>query len=209
MKTAVDRIRRWQRRLLDAIVSSNPRLGLDQRAEHLTSIFETDLAPDSFVLDLGGGWGFYDAPLRARGHQPVIMDVVKPGLQKAPVFLYDGTRIPFKDDTFDAVLLITMLHHTPEPENILREARRVTRDKLIVIEDVYHHPAGRWWTILRDRLYNFEYFGHPCSFKKSAEWEQLIENVGFSPIRRKEIYTWLAGMRILNGVFVFQKKGAV
>jgi ubiquinone/menaquinone biosynthesis C-methylase UbiE len=34
--------------------------------------------------------------------------------------LYDGKKMPFKDNVFDAALLITVLHHTPDPESIVR-----------------------------------------------------------------------------------------
>ena len=191
--------------MLDYVVRHHPALGLDKRADFFVQHFEPYLKPNSRVLDIGGGWGFYAEPFRKRGHHLTVLDVVKPGFQKAPAVIYKGgERIPFPDKSFDASLLMTVLHHIPDPEFVIREAKRVTRGILIVVEDLYHHPLGRLWTILRDRFYNFEFFGHPCQFKKREEWLGIFQKHGFSLVEEKEIYTRLSGLRILNGLFVLQ-----
>ena len=204
VKSIATNIRTWQRRLLDTVVSHNPKLGLEERAEGFVSMFEDQLPPRSHILDIGGGWGFYAKPLASRKHHVTVLDVVKPRFQKAPVVVYQGKRIPFADKSFDVSLFITVLHHISDPVAVIREAHRVTRKTLIVVEDLYHHALGRWWTILRDQMYNFEFFGHPCQFKKAEEWVDLFEGLGFTLIEQKKVYTRLAGLRILNGVFVFQ-----
>jgi ubiquinone/menaquinone biosynthesis C-methylase UbiE len=130
------------------------------------------------------------------------LDVVEPGFRKAPVVTYDGSRMPFPDDSFDISLLVTMLHHVADPEKVLAEAKRVTRGAVIVVEDLYRTSLGRWWTILRDVLYNFEFIGHPCQFRKKEEWSSCFERMGFHLKFETEIYTSLLGMRILNGIFV-------
>ena len=202
MKT--ETLRKWQRGLLDFVVQSRPGLDLDKRAEGFVSLFEKHLEPGSRILDIGGGWGFYREPLTRRGHNVMVLDVVKPGLQKAPLVIYPGGRMPFPDKSFDASLLITVMHHVPDLEPLLAEARRITRGLLIVVEDLYHHPLGRWWTILRDQVYNFEFLGHPRQFKKREEWLEFFEKRGYSLLEYREVYTWLSGLRILNGVFVFK-----
>ncbi len=198
------RIRHLQRKILDTVVKKNPGLKLDRRAEEFVEIFEPFLPNRSRILDIGGGWGYYVKPLKARGHDVTVLDVVKPGFQQSPVVIYSGDRIPFGQHAFDASLLVTVLHHVPDPEALIREARRVTRKILVLVEDLYHHRAGRWWTIARDTLYNFEFFGHPRNFKKRDEWVELFKRQGFTLLGEKQVYTWVAGLRILNGVFIFQ-----
>ena len=198
-------MRRFQHDMLDKIVRSCPGLGLEKRAEFFTRLFENYLDPESEILDIGGGWGFYDEPLKRRGHHPVVLDVRRPGYQKAPVVLYDGYgRFPFPDKSFDTSLLITVLHHIADPAAVLEEAWRVTRKTVVLIEDLYHHALGRWWTVLRDRIYNFEFFGHPCQFRKREEWLQMVRGLGFSLAEEHRVYTWLGGLRILNGLFVLK-----
>ena len=202
------KIRKLQRSLLDGMVRRNPDLGLDRRAEFFVKLFERHLKPTSRILDIGGGWGFYAAPLERRGHSLTVLDVIKPGVQKAPVVIYPGGRFPFPDKSFDASMMITMLHHTSDPAAILKEAARVTRGNIIVVEDLYHHAAGRFWTILRDRLYNFEFFGHPCQFRTREGWLKLFEECGLAFESDEQVYTKLAGMRILNGIFILKRKAA-
>ncbi|MBI3316399.1 MAG: class I SAM-dependent methyltransferase [Candidatus Omnitrophica bacterium] len=197
-------IRNAQRRWLDTLVARFPKLGLDQRAEYFVSLFEKDLPSRSRVLDIGGGWGFYSEPLRRRGHWPTVLDVVKPGIQKSPLVIYDGKRIPFPDKSFDVSLFVTVLHHVPDPEALLNEASRVTRKQVILIEDIYRHGLGRFWTEWRDRFYNFEFIGHPANFRKSENWIQTAERRGWRLIRQHKVYTWLSGLRIWNGVFIFE-----
>lgn len=192
------------RSVLDCLVRRFAHGALEKRAEGLVRLFENQIPKNSCVLDLGGGWGFYDKPLRERGHEPLVLDVVKPGYQKAPVVIYDGTRIPFPDKSFDVALLVTMLHHVADPEALLREVRRVTRRKVVVVEDLYHHELGRFWTIGRDRLLNLELLDHPHQFRKHKEWTEFFRGLGFESEFFEKFYTWLAGFRILNGLYVFK-----
>jgi len=205
----VDSIRKslqiFQRRILDGFVRWIAHGALESRAEKMVRLFEKDLAPGSRILDLGGGWGFYAEPLKKRGHEHLVLDVVKPGYQKAPVVLYDGGRIPFPDQSFDAVILVTMLHHVPDTEALFREVYRVTRHRVIVVEDLYRHRLGRFWTIIRDRLLNVEFMAHPHQFRTNKGWREFFRRAGFEVSSFKGIYTWLAGLRILNGVYVLEK----
>ena len=197
--------RSLQNHLLDWVVYNRTLGELETRAEYFAKLFANYLPQNCDILDIGGGWGFYSEPLAKRGHHLTVLDVRKPKFQKAPLVIYDPENaFPFPDKSFEASLIVTVLHHVSDPRPILSEAKRVTRGVLILVEDLYHHPLGRWWTILRDQLYNFEFFGHPRGFRKREEWIELFESHGFSLIEEKKVYTWLSGMRILNGVFVFR-----
>lgn len=174
----------------------------------MVQLFENHIPGASEILDIGGGWGFYDQPLRRRGHHLTVIDVVKPGLQRSPVVIYDGGTLPFPDKAFDVSMFITVLHHIGDLDHVFREALRVTRRSVVVIEDVYHHRLGRVWTVLRDQLYNFEFFGHPKNFKTREEWLSFFRGHGLSLRHYAQVYTKLAGMRILNGIFVLDCGGA-
>lgn len=196
-------IRTVQRRSLDWIVGHFPKVGLDRRAEGFVSLFREFISPRARVLDIGGSWGFYVEPLRCSLECEVtVLDVVEPGFRKAPVVTYEGDQIPFPDRSFDVSLLVTVLHHVRFPEKVLAEAKRVSRRWVIVVEDLYHHWAGRLWTILRDSFYTLEFVGHPHQFRKKEEWRECFKALGFRIASEKEVYTSLLGIPILNGVFV-------
>jgi ubiquinone/menaquinone biosynthesis C-methylase UbiE len=204
VKSLIAPIRCWQRNLLDTLVRKYYHQALEARAEGMVRLFERDIPERCRILDLGGGWGFYNEPFKRRGHESLILDVVKPGYQKAPVVIYDGGRIPFGDRAFDVTLMATMLHHVPDPESMMAEVRRVTRTKVVVIEDLYHHAIGRLWTIARDRILNMEFLGHPHQFRKHEEWIQFFRKKDFRLEKFRKFYTWISGFRILNGLYVWE-----
>ncbi|MFH0984603.1 MAG: class I SAM-dependent methyltransferase [Candidatus Omnitrophota bacterium] len=207
MSTIKSSLQVFQRRVLDGIVRHFAHGALEARAEKVVQLFENQILQGSRVLDLGGGWGFYAEPLKKRGHEHLVLDVVDPGYKKAPVVLYDGQRIPFPDQSFDVTILVTMLHHVPDPEALFREVYRVTRRKVVVVEDLYHHALGRFWTLCRDRILNVEFMEHPHQFRKDGSWRDFFRAAGFEVGSFKSFYTWLSGLRILNGVYVLEKQG--
>ena len=55
---------------------------------------------------------------------------------KGPDVYYDGVRLPFDDASFDTVLSVQVLEHTPEPQALLDEMARVLRPNGILIINV-------------------------------------------------------------------------
>jgi ubiquinone/menaquinone biosynthesis C-methylase UbiE len=99
------------------------------------------------VLDLGCGDGFYTARIwdigRPRGlvaldAAEAAVGVAAGKLRERPVrFLAaEGHRLPFRDDSFDVVLLQSILHHDDTPGDMVKEALRVA-SRMVV-----HEPNG-------------------------------------------------------------------
>jgi demethylmenaquinone methyltransferase/2-methoxy-6-polyprenyl-1,4-benzoquinol methylase len=119
--------RRWRRQVLAAV---DPR-------------------PGERVLDLAAGTGTSSEPFRRRGATVVPCDfsvgmlrVGKRALPHLPFVAGDGTRLPFADDTFDAVTISFGLRNLVNPDAGLRELLRVARPggRLVVCE----FSAPRW-----------------------------------------------------------------
>jgi SAM-dependent methyltransferase len=53
--------------------------------------------------------------------------------KKGPDHLYDGNRLPFEDRTFDTVLSVQVLEHTPRPGPLVREMARVLKNDGLLI----------------------------------------------------------------------------
>ena len=87
--------------------------------------------------------------------------------------VYDGKKLPFEHRNFDVALLITMLHHTPDPKAILKEALRVA-PKLIVMEDIFTNVIQKHLTFFTDSLVNLEFEGHPHTNLDDEGWRQLF-----------------------------------
>ena len=67
----------------------------------------------------------------------VNFSVVGPG----PV-LFDGCWLPFSDGRFEGVTLIYVLQYAPDPVGLLREARRVCRGSIVVVQTVGEGRRG-------------------------------------------------------------------
>ena len=101
------------------------------------------------VLDVGCSTGPITIPLLADGVDVVGVDLSAEHLDalrgyarerglEADVVQADGGSLPFDDDSFDVVLVASVVHLVPEPQPLLREAERVCRpDGRIVV-------AGPW-----------------------------------------------------------------
>jgi ubiquinone/menaquinone biosynthesis C-methylase UbiE len=82
------------------------------------------ISKGSSILDFGAGNGVIRDELVKYGYSVVSIDVE--GASSHPqIRTYDGHRIPYEDNTFDACLCIYVLHHIPHHASILYELRRV------------------------------------------------------------------------------------
>lgn len=59
--------------------------------------------------------------------------------KELPFVLYDGIRLPFDDNSFDLAVLNEVLHHTEDPEPVLKEAKRV--GKAIIVVEHFSKPG--------------------------------------------------------------------
>jgi SAM-dependent methyltransferase len=108
----------------------------DRRTRVLAQRLGALMPRDAVVLDVGCGDGTIDAlvcevrpDVRIEG-----IDVLVRPSTKVPVRPFDGVTFPWPDKSADVVMFVDVLHHTLDPTNLLREAKRVAR-RLIVIKD--------------------------------------------------------------------------
>ncbi|MEL6506332.1 MAG: methyltransferase domain-containing protein [Pseudomonadota bacterium] len=139
------------------------------------------------VVEIGSGPGSVLKEFRQCGHDITGLDITDSSYEPslAPV-LYDGGAFPFTDDWFHTALLLTMLHHTPHPDQILREAMRVAR-RLIIVEDVYETRWQETVTKITDSLTNLEFIGHPHTNRTDVAWRQTFEEMNLT-LRHHAIY---------------------
>ena len=124
-------------------------LGQDRRWRREV-IAAVDPQPGDLVLDLAAGTGTSSQPFADLGATVVPCDfslgmlrVGKRARPELPFTAGDGTRLPFADDTFDAVTISFGLRNIVDPVAGLREMRRVTRPggRLVVCE--FSHPTNK------------------------------------------------------------------
>jgi SAM-dependent methyltransferase len=108
-------------------------------------------APGRRLADVGGGTGNYALALQREGWRPVVVDrsaamlahAVAKGLEVVQAV---AERLPFDDESFDAVMMISMLHHVDDPDAALADARRVLRPggKLVLKGFTGEDAASLW-----------------------------------------------------------------
>jgi SAM-dependent methyltransferase len=88
------------------------------------------------ILDLGCGFGAYSSALRAEGRECVACDVNFDYLRKAaanglPAVNIDSL-LPFRNRSFDTVLIFEVLEHVSDVQKVLGEAFRVARKNVLI-----------------------------------------------------------------------------
>jgi ubiquinone/menaquinone biosynthesis C-methylase UbiE len=162
------------------------------RSRDLVRKIEAYAKPSDRILDIGGGMCVICRMLRERGYDVTPLDVAdlsfEPDIRSV---LYDGETIPFEDDSFDLALLITVLHHTPDPDSVLKEARRVA-GRIVVVEDIYHNAWDQYLTYFADSALNLEFTGHPRTNRTDAGWREAFERLGLKVADAHEERSFLA-----------------
>lgn len=143
------------------------------------------ISPEDRWLDIGSGPGSFLSVSRENGHNVQGLDVRPVHYRdELRAHIYDGVVMPYEDKSYEGAFLLTMLHHTPDPELILHEAARTAR-RLIIIEDVYDNRLGEIYTKLTDKVTNLEFRGHPHTNRTDAEWKDTFARLGFELIYAK------------------------
>jgi SAM-dependent methyltransferase len=187
-----------------------------RRAADLTGRIAPHLAGGQ-VLDLGAGSGHTAALLKlwhgffvtlldvpphtgAFGQRWIAQPIAALLAHKfnLPRRSYGGHTIPFPDQSFDTVVLAFVLHHCPDPERVLREAVRVSRGRLLVLEDT--ETTSHW----ADALINLEW-GHPQQERSRAEWMAVFARCGLS-VHHQQGWTSWYGVRVAHTLFVLERE---
>lgn len=91
------------------------------------------------VLDLGCGDGLFLEMLKEKGITGQGLEVSEVAVEKARArgldvqkFDFSDSKLPLNDNSFEAVVLLDVLEHMYQPEKILKEAHRVTKENLVL-----------------------------------------------------------------------------
>jgi 2-polyprenyl-3-methyl-5-hydroxy-6-metoxy-1,4-benzoquinol methylase len=133
------------------------RVPIDQVARQLISFARKHAGSE--ILDLGCAVGNYSRRLASLGYKVKGADINHEYIRIArergvDAYVIEGGRLPFEDKAFDSVLLFEVLEHLPDPDSVLREAKRVARKNVILTT-----PNSEGVTELQRMGLLFEHFG--------------------------------------------------
>ena len=180
----------------DAIFWDSAAKRYDRQTKRLAAMYDEMvrrilrvLAPGDNVLDVGTGTG--EIPLRichavsrleavdaSREMIAVARDNAKlRGARNVTFSVHNSYNLPFRDGTFDAVIVSNLLHIVEHPADVLAEARRVLKTDGRLIAPTY---VGR--ESVRARIFSWvlKRTGHPVYTRfTSRSLRALIERSGF------------------------------
>lgn len=182
------------------------KLVISRRAGVLSDWFAQLVPARAHVLDVGCGDGLIASLLRSKRLDIEIRGVdvlVRPGTH-IPVEMFDGTNLPFQDDSFDVVLFSDVLHHTNDPLSPQREARRVARQRVLIKD---HFRRG---VVAGARLRFMDWVGNsrfgvtlPYNYWTESQWRTAWKEIGLRPeqmINRLGLYSvpadWFFGAQL-------------
>lgn len=110
----------------------------------LSQAILTALGNAQKVVNVGAGAGSYEPRDRdVVAVEPSSEMIRQRANNAAPAFCASAEQLPFVDGTFDAAMAILSLHHWADWQAGLREMRRVSRDRVILLTWEPTHP-GFW-----------------------------------------------------------------
>ena len=119
------------------------------------------------ALDVATGGGHVARRLREAGVRVVTSDPA-PGMQ--PDVVNRAEDLPFADDAFDVVACRVAAHHFEDVAKAVREMARVSRDRVLVVDNLFLSAAAEEAERTRDPSHVRNY--------SEQEWRGLFEDSG-------------------------------
>lgn len=157
-----------------------------QRAEQIFILIEEFLNKKEIILDIGCGSCNIVEILNQNNYNVVSLDIKNLSIiDEIKPILYNGTNMPFKENAFDLSIILTVLHHTDRQDEVIKEAMRVTKKRILIIEDICNNIIDKLVTQIVDSLINLEIRGHPHSNRNDQEWKDYFKNLGLKISKTK------------------------
>ena len=143
----------------------------------IAKIIEGALGPAKVILNVGAGTGSYEPPDRQLiAVEPSLEMIRKRSSTAAKAIQASADELPFKNDYFDASMAILTVHHWPDKEAGLREMRRVTQGRIVLLT---FDPSQRPW--LTDYLPELAALDE-AQMPKMSDYRQWLSSVQISPV---------------------------
>lgn len=162
------------------LAAVHDKLVFGRRIRRLAAAMTERLPANARVLDVGCGSGDLAALIMQLRPDVTIegIDVlVRPGTA-IPVHAYDGHTIPFGDNSFDAAIVVDVLHHTDDPAAVLGEIARVA--PIVIIKDhlrngIAARPTLRFMDWVGNAAHGVRL---PYNYLSKREWTRVWRGLG-------------------------------
>jgi ubiquinone/menaquinone biosynthesis C-methylase UbiE len=178
-------------------------------ADKMCKDCEPFIEKGSKVLDLGCGRGIATVAFKNYFQAKVFgVDVKDQRVFDFPFKIIDGKSLPFPNNYFDVVMINYVLHHADDPSQLLKEAKRVSKDKIIIHEDLKEKGISNIACWLHKNTYKLSapFKKMPINFLNEKSWQELFNQLRLKIIFKKRLaqrYSWLYPAK--NILFVLEK----
>ncbi|MBW2978259.1 class I SAM-dependent methyltransferase [Candidatus Woesearchaeota archaeon] len=158
------------------------------RFNSLTKILIPYLRGSKTVLDIGASCGRLAKNIQHK------LDIKFVGVDThiqpktfIPIKKYDGKKLPFKDNSFDCVMIIDVLHHDKNPQKIIEEAKRVSKKHILIKDNYWDNRIDFLLLKYADYIGNKPYgVNLPYKFLNIKSWQELIKNNNIAIVKSKK-----------------------
>lgn len=169
-----------------------------RRISQLSQELAELLPPKASVLDVGCGDGLLGAEIgRLRPDLDLAgIDILLRSKTFMQVARFDGRTIPFPDQSKDVVMFVDVLHHTADPTVLLREAKRVARQAVVIKDHTRNGPLANARLRLMDWVGNARHgVVLPYNYWPRQRWHTELMTLKLAEERWIEalhLYPWWA-----------------
>ncbi len=161
------------------------------------------LGPPGTLLEVGAGTGHFGCWLAEQGWQVTGLDLSAPMLAQAQAHGHlalvqgDAVKLPFPDQSFDVVAIITVLEFVPSPSTALREAWRIARRGLLL--GVLNRVSPIAWARRLQELFRPGIY-RSARFFSPAQLARLVRSSAGQPVcLRWGTTLWPRGLSLEGG----------
>ncbi|MGZ8310723.1 MAG: class I SAM-dependent methyltransferase [Allosphingosinicella sp.] len=166
----------------DGMAAKYDRIGINYAElrkpdPRIAAAIEQALGQAETVLNVGAGTGSYEPVDReVTAVEPSLAMIRQRRASAAKAIQASADHLPFDDEAFDAAMAILTVHHWPDKEAGLREMRRVTRGRIVLLTfDPSHRP---WLTDYLPQLASLDEAQMPAM----ADYERWLGPVQITPV---------------------------
>lgn len=143
------------------------------------------------VLDIGCGDGQLSSLiLKHKKNQKLAitgLEVLKRQHCAINYKIFNGKKIPFKDNAVDLCFLVDVLHHTKNIPEQLAEVKRVSKSYIIIKDHIYINSVDFAILKFMDWVGNKPYgVGLIYNYQKKQEWLKLFKTLGLKVVKWHE-----------------------
>lgn len=165
------------------------------------------------VLDLGCGYGFFLQGMDERGAKTYGIDsseealLEAKGRTKGGLFLGSSDKLPFRDESFDAITAFDVIEHVRNYEAALREAHRVLKPSGMIYiitlnsSSLLRFLLGGSWSWYSDPTHKHVFSVH--------QMEKSLIDAGFADVRVNTFFNLNLAGETTEFLKVFRKLGRI